>query len=95
MISTASVLLLSLLHHFHALLLYFTTGVVSILNNFNNVGLNSEYCFTKVSIGFHELFHSHSSHFFILPFDASSSEQMKNREKWRLLIQEAKAHPEL
>jgi hypothetical protein len=27
--------------------------------------------------------------------DASSSEQMKNREKWRLIIQEAKAHPEL
>jgi ribosomal protein S10 len=23
------------------------------------------------------------------------SEQMKNREKWRLIIQEAKAHPEL
>jgi hypothetical protein len=27
-----------------------------------------------------------------LPLDASSSEQMK---KWRLIIQEAKAHPEL
>jgi hypothetical protein len=26
---------------------------------------------------------------------SSSSEQMKNREKWRLIIQEAKAHPEL
>jgi ribosomal protein S10 len=38
---------------------------------------------------------SHSSHFFILPFYASSSEQMKNKEKWRLIIQEAKAHPEL
>jgi hypothetical protein len=25
-------------------------------------------------------------------FDASSSEQMKNREKWRQIIQEAKAH---
>jgi hypothetical protein len=34
-------------------------------------------------------------HFFILPFDTSSSEQMKNREKWRVIIQEAKAHPEL
>jgi hypothetical protein len=33
--------------------------------------------------------------FFILPFDVSSSEQMKNREKWRQIIQEAKAHPEL
>jgi hypothetical protein len=43
----------------------------------------------------HDLFHLHSSHFFILPFDASSSEQMRNREKWRLIIQEAKAHPEL
>jgi hypothetical protein len=43
----------------------------------------------------HDLFHPHSSHFFILPFDASSSEQMKNKEKWRLIIQEAKAHPEL
>jgi hypothetical protein len=42
-----------------------------------------------------ELFHSHSSHFFILPFDVLSSEQMENREKWRLIIQEAKAHPEL
>jgi hypothetical protein len=30
--------------------------------------------------------------FFILPLDASSSEQMN---KWRLIIQEAKAHPEL
>jgi hypothetical protein len=28
-------------------------------------------------------------------FDASSYEQMRNREKWRLIIQEAKAHPEL
>jgi hypothetical protein len=27
--------------------------------------------------------------------DASSSEQMMNREKWRLIVQEAKAHPEL
>jgi hypothetical protein len=43
----------------------------------------------------HELFHPHSSHFFVLPLDASSSEQMKNREKWRLIIQEAKARPEL
>jgi hypothetical protein len=43
----------------------------------------------------HNLFHPHSSHFFILPFDASLSEQMKNREKWGLIIQEAKAHPEL
>jgi hypothetical protein len=43
----------------------------------------------------HDLFHPHSSHFFILPFDASSSEEMKNREKWMLIIQEAKAHPEL
>jgi hypothetical protein len=33
-----------------------------------------------------------SFHFFIIPLDASSSEQMK---KWRLIIQEAKAHPEL
>jgi hypothetical protein len=39
----------------------------------------------------HDLFHPHSSHFFIQPFDASSSEQMK----WRLIIQEANAHPEL
>jgi hypothetical protein len=39
--------------------------------------------------------HPHSSHFFILQFDTSSSEQMKNREKWRLIIQEAKARPEL
>jgi hypothetical protein len=43
----------------------------------------------------HALFHPHYSHFFILPFEASSSEKMKNREKWRLIIQEAKAHPEL
>jgi hypothetical protein len=43
----------------------------------------------------YDLFHPHSSHFFVLPFAASSSEQMKNREKWRLIIQEAKAHPEL
>jgi hypothetical protein len=43
----------------------------------------------------HDLFHPHSSHFFILSFEASSSEQMKNREKWRLIIQEAKAHHEL
>jgi hypothetical protein len=43
----------------------------------------------------HDLFHPYSSHVFILPFDASSSEQIKNREKWRLIIQEAKAHPEL
>jgi hypothetical protein len=41
------------------------------------------------------LLHPHSSHFFILPLDASSSEQMKNREEWRLIIQENKAHPEL
>jgi hypothetical protein len=34
------------------------------------------------------------SHFFILPFDTSLSEQM-NRENSRLIIQEAKAHPEL
>jgi hypothetical protein len=40
----------------------------------------------------HDLFHPQSSHFFILPLDASSSEQMK---KWRLIIQEAKDHPEL
>jgi hypothetical protein len=33
--------------------------------------------------------HLHSSHF-ILPFDAFSSEQKQNREKWRLIIQEAK-----
>jgi hypothetical protein len=33
--------------------------------------------------------------FLHLPSDALSSEQMKNREKWRLIIQEAKAHPEL
>jgi hypothetical protein len=45
--------------------------------------------------GYYDLFHPHSSHFFILPFNASSSGQMKNREKWRLIIQEAKAHPEL
>jgi hypothetical protein len=43
----------------------------------------------------HDLFYPDSSHFFILPSDASSSEQMKNREKWRLIIQEAKAHSEL
>jgi hypothetical protein len=43
----------------------------------------------------HDLFHPYSSHFFILPFDASSPEQMKKREKRRLIIQEAKAHPEL
>jgi hypothetical protein len=43
----------------------------------------------------HDLFHLYSSHFFILPFNVSSSEQMKNKEKWRLIIQEAKAHPEL
>jgi hypothetical protein len=43
----------------------------------------------------HNLFHPHSSTFFILLFAVSSSEQMKNREKWRLIIQEAKAHPEL
>jgi hypothetical protein len=42
----------------------------------------------------HDLIHPHSSHFFILSFDGSSSEQMKKREKWRLIIQEAKAHPE-
>jgi hypothetical protein len=40
----------------------------------------------------HDLFHPYSSHFFILPLDASSSEQMK---KWRLIIQEAKALPKL
>jgi hypothetical protein len=40
----------------------------------------------------HDLFHPHSSHFFVLTFDASSSEQIK---KWKLIIQEAKAHPEL
>jgi hypothetical protein len=28
----------------------------------------------------HDLFHPRSSYFFILPFDASSSEQMENRE---------------
>jgi hypothetical protein len=38
------------------------------------------------------LFHPHSSHFFILPLDASLSEQRKKR---RLIIQEAKAHSEL
>jgi hypothetical protein len=43
----------------------------------------------------HDFFHPHSSYFFILPFDASSSEQMKNGKKCRLIIQEAKAHPEL
>jgi hypothetical protein len=43
----------------------------------------------------HDIFHPLSSHFFILPFDASSSEQMKKREEWRLIILEAKAHPEL
>jgi hypothetical protein len=43
----------------------------------------------------HDLFHPHSSHFFILQFDASSSEQIKKREKWKLIIQKAKAHPEL
>jgi hypothetical protein len=43
----------------------------------------------------HDLFHPHYSHFFILPFNASSSGQMKNGEKLRLIIQEAKAHPEL
>jgi hypothetical protein len=32
---------------------------------------------------------------FTYSFYHSSSEQMKNREKWRLIIQEAKAHPEL
>jgi hypothetical protein len=45
--------------------------------------------------GNHDLFHPHSCHFFILPFEASSSEQVKNREKWRLITQEAKVHPEL
>jgi hypothetical protein len=45
--------------------------------------------------GSHDIFHPHSSHFFILPFHASSSEQMKSREKWRLIILEAKAPPEL
>jgi hypothetical protein len=43
----------------------------------------------------HDLFHPQSSHFFILQSDASLSEQMKNKEEWRLIIQEAKAHPEL
>jgi hypothetical protein len=43
----------------------------------------------------HDLFHPYSSHFFILPIDTSSSEQMKNKEKWRLVIQEVKARPEL
>jgi hypothetical protein len=43
----------------------------------------------------YELSHPHSSQFFNLPFDASSSEQMKSRKKWRLIIQEVKAHPEL
>jgi hypothetical protein len=38
----------------------------------------------------HNLFHPHFSHFFILLFDVSSSEQMKKREKWKLIIQEAK-----
>jgi hypothetical protein len=36
-----------------------------------------------------------SSHFFTLPFDVSLSEQMRNREEWRLIVQEARAHPEL
>jgi hypothetical protein len=45
------------------------------------------------SVG-HDLLHPHS-HIFILPSDASSSEQMRNREKWRLITEEAKAHPEL
>jgi hypothetical protein len=49
----------------------------------------------SAKISGHELFHPSSSHFFILPFDASLSEQMMNREKWRLIIQEVKAHPEL
>jgi hypothetical protein len=43
----------------------------------------------------HDLFHPHSSHFFILPFDASSDEQKENMEKWMLIIQEAKPYPEL
>jgi hypothetical protein len=34
------------------------------------------------------------STFFSL-LQSSLSEQMKNREKWRLIILEAKAHPEL
>jgi hypothetical protein len=43
----------------------------------------------------YDQFHPYSSQFFILPFDASSSEQLKNREKWRLIIQEAITHHEL
>jgi hypothetical protein len=35
-----------------------------------------------------------TSHFFILPFDFSSPEQVKIREEWSLIVQEAKAHPE-
>jgi hypothetical protein len=43
----------------------------------------------------HDLFHPYSSHFFTLSSDASSSEQVNNREEWRLIVLEAKAHPEL
>jgi hypothetical protein len=43
----------------------------------------------------HDLFHPHSSHFFVIPLDASPSQQMKNREERRLIIQETKVHPEL
>jgi hypothetical protein len=43
----------------------------------------------------HNLFYPQSPHFFTLPFDVSSAEQMKNMEEWRLIVQEAKAHPEL
>jgi hypothetical protein len=43
----------------------------------------------------YDLFHPHCSHFFTLPFDFTLSEQLKNREEWRLTVQEAKAHPEL
>jgi hypothetical protein len=43
----------------------------------------------------YDLFHPYSSHFFTQPLDVSSSEQMKNRDEWRLFVQEIKAHPEL
>jgi hypothetical protein len=42
----------------------------------------------------HDLFHPHFSHFFVLPSDVSFSEEIKNGEEWRLIIQEAKAHPD-
>jgi hypothetical protein len=36
-----------------------------------------------------------SESFFTLPFNISSCEQMKKGDEWRLIVQEAKAHPEL